>query len=319
VIRVLLLIAWALAYPRAAEAQVYGQVFQVQPDTHRATVGDTVTLRFRVRLDERDLLFDTVPQPLGALPPGVRVLSVDKLTRAPDRVFHGQARLAFFRPGRQPVPIFMLPFMRAVKGVQRGTLASDSAFVEIGTLVPAGNPALKDIRELEPNTGTNLGRLLAVGALALLLIAGYARRRRRPLPAEPSAAPLTAPAPPPSPYQKALRRLANIEEEHWPTRGDVARHYEQVVDVLRGYLEAAEDVPARERTTEEVLWALPPYLSAHGLRARLRELLEQADLVKFAQLVPTTEAARIFLDQCRALLRDWHEAVPQSQVADAVR
>ena len=39
-----------------------------------------------VRLDERDLLFDTVPRPIAALPSGVRVLSVDKLTRTPDRL-----------------------------------------------------------------------------------------------------------------------------------------------------------------------------------------------------------------------------------------
>jgi hypothetical protein len=307
-----------LVIPCSLSAQVYGQSFQVLPDTRSATVGDTVTLQFRVRLDERDLLFDTVPQPLGTLPPGVRVLSVEKLTRTPDRIFHGRARLGFFRPGRQPVPVFMLPFMRAVKGVQRGTLASDSAFVEIGSLLPAGNPPLKDIRELEPETGTSLG-VVATLVVALLLLGGYAVRRRRPRPIPPAPVPPPSPPAPPTPYQDALSRLARIEEQRWPERGEMAAHYEQVIDVLRGYLETAEDVPARERTTEEVLWALPPHLSDDGLRERFHEILDQADLVKFARLVPGTPAARIFLDQSRRLLQDWHAAVTTDEMVDAPR
>jgi LPXTG-motif cell wall-anchored protein len=315
--RVILLAALILPGPVAA--QVSGQSFQVLPESRRLTVGDTVTLRFRVRLDERDLLFDTVPRPLGSLPPGVRLLSVDKLTRAPDRVFHGRAQLAFYRPGRQPLPVFMLPFMRAVKGVQRATLASDSSFVEISSLLPAGNPPLKDIRELEPNTGASLGTIVAAGVFALLLIAGYAIRRRRALLA---ARPLLTPMPqqpPPSPYQLALSHLERIGRERWPERGAVARHYEEVVDALRVYLEAAEGVPARERTTEEVLWALPPHLSGDGFRVRFHELLNEADLVKFARLVPHIESAGLFLERSRSLLRDWHGAMARSQVADALR
>src|SRR4051812_3191039 len=87
-----------------AYAQVVsGQSFEVTPEVTRATVGDSVTLRFRVRLDERDLLFDTVPQPISALT-GVRLLSVEKLQRTPDRLFHGRARVAFYRTGRMAVP-----------------------------------------------------------------------------------------------------------------------------------------------------------------------------------------------------------------------
>jgi hypothetical protein len=101
--------------------------------------------------------------------------------------------------------------------------------------------------------------------------------------------------------------------------GVVARHYEEIVDALRGYLEAREGMPAREQTTEELLWALPPHLSGEGFRERLRELLDEADLVKFARLLPHTKAADRFLERSRSLLRDWHDAVMSSQVADALR
>ena len=311
-----LILACSIAAPAAA--QVSGQAFEVAVDSHPATVGDTITVRFRVRLDERDLLFDTVPQPLGTLPPGARILSVDKLTRTPDRIFHGTARLAFYRPGRQPVPTFMLPFMRAVKGVQHATLASDSAWVEIHALLPAGNPPLKDIRELQLNPGPKLWPLIVAAVIGLLVLLATLIRKRRRTPARESD-PVPPAAAPESPYTHALARLERIEHERWPEQGEIARHYEEVVDALRGYLEAAADVPARESTSAELLWALPPYLSDDGLRDRLGELLDQADLVKFARVVPDSSAAALFLDESRRMLRDWHSRAPHEEVAGAIR
>jgi hypothetical protein len=311
-------LVWVLVVPCHASAQVSGQSFEVIPETAHPTVGDTVIVRFRVRLDERDLLFDTVPQPLGALSPGVRILSVEKLARTPDRIFHGKARLAFYRPGRQAIPVFMLPFMRAVKGVPRATLASDSAYVEIDSLLPAGNPPLKDIREIRLNTSPSLQPLIEVGALlaSLLVVAYIVRRRRRPSQvADISESQRAEPAP--TPYEVALTRLGAIEHERWPKRGEVGRHYEAIVDVLRGYLDDAAGVPARERTTEELLWELPPHLSEDGLRAQFRDLLDEADLVKFARRTPSVEAAELFLEQCRLILREWQTALTASPSAYA--
>jgi hypothetical protein len=299
--------------------QVAGQSFEAVPETTNPTVGDSVTIHFRVRLDERDLLFDTIPQTVGALPPGVRVLSVEKMSRRPDRIFHGRARIAFYRPGKQPIPIFGLPFMRAVKGVQRATLASDSAFVEITPLLPAGNQPLKDIVELERRPVA----LLPLLALALLLTAAAAshaliRRRRRRLPVLPEPdSPAETVAP--TPYRIALDRLAAVEAERWPSRGHVAAHYEAVAQILRQYLEEAENVGACERTTSELLWALPPYLSRAGLRDRCHDLLSEADMVKFAQVRPGDLTAADFLPRARHLLRAWHQARPAEEGVDALR
>lgn len=306
--------------PGSAAAQVSNQSFEVIPEVARATVGDSVPLRFRVRLDERDLLFDTVPQLVNALPPGVRILSVEKLRRAPDRIFHGRARIAFYRTGRRSVPVFGLPFMRAVKGLQRGTLASDSAFVDITPLAPAGNPPLKDIRELERSRRPIWPLLIAVGSMTLVLLAGYWRLRKRrasrPAPAETVSA---VPPPPLSAYALARNELGRIERERWPVRGQVGLHYESIVNALRGYLESAEELPARERTTGEVLWSLPSHLVEDGLRDHFRELLEEADLVKFARLRPSPADAQLFIGRCRKLLDQWHENRSSAEMADALR
>jgi len=320
--------AWALqgvlamAIAPRASGQITGQSFEVTPEVDSATVGDTVTLRFRVRLDDRDLLFDTVPRPVIATPNGIRILSVEKLARAPDRLFYGKARLAFYRTGRQQIPQFGLPFMRAVKGLQRGLLPSDSAFVNILSLIPAGNPSLKDIRELQLTPPWNPWEFIAAGVIMVVLLFGHFRqRRRRAVPVSAGEPEPPATLPPPSPYDLALERLGRIESSHWLRQGRVAHYYEAIVDVLRCYLEDAEDIPARERTTGELVWAIPPHLSGDGLRDRLRDLLDEADLVKFARLRPDPSSAGRFLVECRELIRQWHEreAAAATVESDAVR
>lgn len=297
------------ASPGRSRAQLPDQSFEVVPEVPaRVTVGDTVTLRFRVRLDERDLLYDTVPKALG-LPPGVRVLSVEKLRRGTDRIYGGRARLAFYRPGRQPAPVFGLPFMRGVKGITRGMLTSDSAYVDIAPLAPAGSPALKDIKTLARKR--RLSPLL-LGSVLIALAGGawasVGRRRRRPRRAsepEPAVEPTGAT----EPYRSALARLAEIGMFDETGGTDPAVHYEAVANVLREYLAAAAAVPAPRCTSAELVRCLPPRLSQHGHSGRLKALLEQADLVKFAQAQPHTGAADIFAREARGLLDGWHTAL----------
>jgi hypothetical protein len=281
----------------------------VVPQIARATVGDTIPLRLRVRLDITDLLFDTVPHPVMPLPDGVRLVSVEKLHREPDRSMVGRAVVVFFRPGRQAVPVLGLPFMRGVKGLSRGTLASDSAFVEIVPVAPPGNPELKDIRDPLDRRGPDwwgvAGALAAAGAAGMEFL--RRRHRLRPNPSTPSAEPMPA-APALDPYQQATLRLQEIEQSGWAVDGDLSRQYVAVSDVLRAYLEAAHGIPAPRRTSGELVQALPPTLTPNGLGARLSALLAEADLVKFARARPTPAVADQAVRSARLLLDAWHSS-----------
>jgi hypothetical protein len=137
---------------------------------------------------------------------------------------------------------------------------------------------------------------------------------------EPAPPPSLPPAPP-DPYTVALAGLEGIERERWATRGDVARHYQAVGDTLRDYLEAAERLPARERTTTELLWSLPPRLAEGGLRRRVQEVLGDADLAKFARRRPPPDEAAAYVGRARELLERWHRAAAASakEELDAVR
>jgi hypothetical protein len=134
--------------------------------------------------------------------------------------------------------------------------------------------------------------------------------------------PQAAPAAPPAvidaqpdeaePYALALGRLEAAAAELRRT-GDVARHYETVADTLRDYLEAY-GIPARERTTTELRWSMPPALLADAAGRRFAALFEAADLVKFAHWQPDAAHAETFLRWARELLTRWHAA----RAADAV-
>jgi hypothetical protein len=306
--------------PPAAHAQLdYGRSFTITAEPMKPGLGDSVTVRFRLVLNDRDLLTDTTPRPVAELPAGVRILSVEPLRRGADRTFTGTVRLAFYRTGKREIPAFGLPWVQVVTG-HRGVVTHEPFEVEVASTIPAGNPPLRDIREPESPPGFGvLWALLGVGAAGGIAWLATRRRKRRPAPEpEPIAAP-AAPPPPPDPFSVALARLGAIDAERWGARGDVDRHYELVADVLRDYLEAAHGLPARERTTTELLWSLPPRLAEGGLRRRIQEVLGDADLVKFAKLRPSPDEAASYTSHARDLLERWHRAAPAAEELDAVR
>lgn len=316
------LLVLLLSAAGSAEGQSLTDIrsFEVGAAPAKASVGDSIVLSFRLHLNERDQLTDTVPAPVEELPPGVRVLSVERLQRGRDRVFTGRAVIALFRVGVLDIPAFGVPWVQVVTG-HRGIVRTSPATVEIVPVLPAGNPTLRDIREPEPPRGPGPLGLAALGAAGALALAGLLLRRR---PRRRAAIPATAPAPEPvaarGPWEAALARLERIAAERPEGREAVAAWYAMVADVLREYLEEAEGLPARERTSSELLWALPPRLSEGGLRRRLQETLWQADLVKFARARPGSDDAAAYLRDARELLSRWHEAGDSTMDAtDAVR
>jgi hypothetical protein len=315
----LLLIVLSLPQAFAAHAQLnQGRFFTVTVEPAKVAVGDSVTVHFRLIINERDLLTDTVPRAVSELPPGVRVLSVERLQRGPDRAFTGSAVLAFYRPGKQQVPAFGLPWMQIVTG-HRGVMSHDPAEIDVMSALPGGNPSLRDIRD--PETPPSLAPLwIVLGAGGAAGVAWAMTRRRRRAAATAPARVETPPSspPPPDPYAVALARLEAIEVERWAARGEVARHYESVAEVLREYLETAEGIPAPERTTTELLWSLPPRLAEGGVRRRVQEVLGAADLVKFARRRPGVPEAASYTGAARDLLERWHRAAGSDEL-NAVR
>jgi hypothetical protein len=295
------------SFAPGAAAQLPDQAFEVMPETAHATVGDPVSLRFRVRLDQGDVLYDSVPKPVSELAGDVRILSVEKLERGPDRIYTGRARIAFYGPGRRAAPVFGLPFMRSVKGLTRGLLTSDSAFVEIDPVAPPGNPSLKDIKPIVRQRGPDPLLMTGILAAVLAVVVAWLVRRQRgrqaaPAPPERPIAPVTEL----TPYAAAVARLERIRAGAWPGPGNVDGYYEAIADTLRRYLEDAHGIPAPKHTTAGLIRALPPALGDAGLGERCAAVLSDADLVKFGREQRAARAGHAFASEARALLDAWH-------------
>ncbi len=301
------LLTQLLLVPAAAAAQT----LEVRPDTGRLTVGDPVSLRLVLRQYEGDALLEQVPHPLAALGDGVRLLAVDSMRRVSDRLLEAHARMAFYRPGPQLIPAFAIDFRRGAV-ILHGTMRSEPVPIEIAAvLTEGGGSTLRDIREPADPPGPDPRLVAALLAAAAGAIWWARHRRDRPLPVAPASA--VGPEPPPAaaldPFALALDRLAEIERAGWNGAGDVSRQYAAVTDALRDCLEASAGLPARERTTTEVRWALPPALSRGKLGTRYDAVFGQADMVKFAGRRPGAEEASGFLGAARELVADWHGAL----------
>ncbi len=198
-------LAWAFGATSAAAQLSEGRSFNIVAEPAKVGLGDSVTVRFRLTLNERDLLTDTVPRPVSELPEGIRILSVEKLRRGADRVFTGTAVLAFYRPGKRVIPSFGVPWVQVVTG-HRGVVAHEAGEVEVTAILPAGNPSLRDIREpaAPRSLGVLWGLLGALGVAALVRLVTRRRAAVPPAPPETEAAPELPPEPP-DPYTVAHR------------------------------------------------------------------------------------------------------------------
>jgi len=133
-------------------------------------------------------------------------------------------------------------------------------------------------KEVLPWAGAGLGGLLLVGA-AFWMIRRYLKRMRDP---EGFAQKVLDPA-----HVVAFRDLDRLKEEKIWTKGEVKHYYTRLTEITRHYIERQYDIPAMESTTEEILQAFRrANPEDQMLDEILQELLELADLVKFAREDP---------------------------------
>lgn len=90
------------------------------------------------------------------------------------------------------------------------------------------------------------------------------------------------------PHELALRKLDALQRKNLMASGQIREHYAVLTDILREYLEKRFEVPALESTTPETMLALGNSSFPDAMLAPLQQLLEKADLAKFARIVPDT-------------------------------
>ena len=169
--------------------------------------------------------------------------------------------------------------------------------VTITTILVEGDTELRDIKPQAEMPFTNLLPWLA-GGLLLALAAGAAylfwqrREARLALAAVDNRLP----------HEVALDELDRIARLGLPEQKLFKEHYSMVSDTVRLYLERTYNVPMMERTTSEIARELQQTSMDRGTKRRVITFLQESDLVKFADIVPSEADAYELITQGRMII-----------------
>lgn len=89
------------------------------------------------------------------------------------------------------------------------------------------------------------------------------------------------------PYDEAIAKLHALRQEKLWQAGRVKDYYSSLTDIARAYISGQFGIPAIEMTTDEIMKALKPLRLDDSIYRKLKEVMECADLVKFAKLGTT--------------------------------
>ena len=94
------------------------------------------------------------------------------------------------------------------------------------------------------------------------------------------------------PFEEAIYKLNELDGKLLWQNNQVKEYYSELTEIVRNYIERELQVPALEKTTDEIIGMLRNFHDANTIQTsketikKLKELLQEADLVKFAKSKP---------------------------------
>jgi len=176
--------------------------------------------------------------------------------------------------------------------VKNQAFLTDSLLVNVATIAIDTTKVkkfpIKAIKS-EPYVFDDYKLYVYLGLLALLLIAfgiyWFVIRKK-----EEEKEIFTEPLLPP--FEEALSKLEILDKKLLWQNNKIKQYYSELTEIVRGYIERELKVPALEKTTDQVLDMLKDFKDAETILTseetikKLKELLQEADLVKFAKSKP---------------------------------
>ncbi len=261
---------------------------RAEVDRAVATTGDLV--RYAISVDSDPAIEPHIPE-VGPEIAGLRI--VESGQEGPREVDRRRLVERWYQLGADLVGSYIIPPVTVSyteKGGEERELKTSQIFVEVRSVMRDGEVA-QDIRGIKspvPIPRDYTFYLIVAGLVVLgSLMAGWAlwlfyRYRRK-----------GGRTPPPIPaHELALKELGQLKRDELIAKGIMREYYFRLSEIFRRYLERRYRFPAVERTTDEIapdLMRLPTCCEETKVNAR--QLLEHADLVKFARLTPPREDA----------------------------
>ena len=157
--------------------------------------------------------------------------------------------------------------------------------------------------------------LIALAVIALIILLVWYRNRRK------KHQPLIQIRPKVrlQPHEKALQELEKLRTKKLWQEGKVKEYHSELTDILRIYIETGFGVPAMESTTFEIINKLrQDNVFAKTLIEKLDRLLQNADMVKFAKMVPLPQDNETALNAGIEFVNQTVKPVAEMPKAEAV-
>lgn len=210
--------------------------------------------------------------------------------------------------GYQRVPA--IPVVYLLNGKQDTVFTRD---IPIQVIIPKVDTTLADIKPIigEPAKWQDyLPYLLGIAALLLVVALVFLLRKKKTKETLPPAPAIVL-----QPHDLALQKLADLKKQKLWQQGQVKEYHSELTYILREYLENRYSIQALEQTTDEILTQLKKLDFGSSLAQKLDNLLQTADLVKFAKAQPPVD----FHDQAMTYIEGFiQETKPVIMMPDTI-
>ena len=292
------MIFWLMIIP----AGMYSQYVEIKAelDTNQVTIGDQFNLNLYVNQPAgMEVKFPEIADSLAGKIEVLRQYGTDTISTGDRLELNRKILLTCFDSGVYQIP--PLPFTISSENWS-DSLFSNPIFLAVNT-VPLDS-MIRDIKQpiQVPVSFAEIYPfiLIALGiALVVYIILYLIRKRKRKEPV------FSISKPQEPPHIIALRELDALRESKLWQRNEFKQYYTRLTEIIRTYIERRFDIPAMEQTSYDILSSWKDKgNNDQDLFNILKQLLNLADLVKFAKEKPLPTDNETNLDNAYVFVRN---------------
>lgn len=279
-------------------------------DTAQIKIGEQIQYKITVETDSLNLVYFPQEQTFSPLEM-VEALKIDT-TKKKDRITLQRIyALTQFDSGT-----YIIPPQRIA--INEEPFLTDSFRIAVAdVVVDTTKQKLFDIKPLVKvdRSYAKLWKWLLIIGIGLLVIGGLVYwffLRPKPLTEEEKVALLP-------PYDRALLQLKELENSRYLIQDEFKKYYSELTNIVRSYLEEEVHVSALESTTDQLIERLELLKDAGELKLedgtlqQFKQVLQTADLVKFAKSKPQMTVAEEDRKAVEFVVVKTKEALPEPE------
>ena len=275
-------------------------IISIKTDTTNISIGEQIELKIEVN-ETNNVIFPKLQLDSLGKVEVVESLPVDTLKNRLEKKY----LLTSFDSGQYVLPKQLVLINN--KKFFTDSLLINVATVKVDTLKQKMFP-IKSIKK-EPKTFDDYRHLLwwlipILIAIAAILYFIFRKKEKKEVPKVYVA-----------PIQEALERLKELDEKQLLKQNKIKIYYSELTDIVRTYIEKDINIPALESTTNELIETINDFNESSNLGIsketiqQLKEVLQSADLVKFAKSKPIIEEIRDDRTIVEEILKNTQHAV----------